>query len=139
MDKAKGHDKHGSGDHDMDHSEGAHIGHDTTFKHTMMEGGLHSEFQVMSLASMNMKDPEGNTHHIMVKMSREAEGEALKGVIGKIKVIAPSGAEQINSLKDYGGMLAANFTFEEKGKHGIICLVKVGEEKPVFKFWYPHK
>lgn len=146
MNNAKGHDGHSSAKtamadskkQGMDHSKSGHAGQDAHFKHTMMEGGLHSEFQVMSLASMNMKDTEGNTHHIMVKLAREVDGEALKGVIGKIKVIAPSGTEQINTLKDYGGILAANFTFKEQGKYGVICLVTAGDDKQAFKFWYLH-
>ena len=79
--------------HKMDHSDGSHGSEGKNFTHTMMQDGIHAEFQVMSLASMNMKDPAGNTHHIMVKMARSAQGEPVKGLIGKIKVIAPSDAE----------------------------------------------
>lgn len=127
-----------SGDHQMDGSK-EHAGGDHTFKHSMMMEGIHSEFQVMSLKSMNMSDPAGNTHHVMVKLTHGEQGEAMHGSVGKIKVIAPSGTEQVNTLKDYGSTMAANFTFKEKGKYGIICLVQTGDEKRVFKFWYPHK
>ena len=34
---------------------------------------------------------------------------------------------------------AANFTFNKKDKYGVICLVKINEEKHIFKFWYPHE
>ena len=147
MDHAKGHDAHGGGKqaagdsagHGTEHAGGGHAGHGGSFKKTMMEGDLHAEFQVMSLASMNMTDPAGNTHHIMVKMTRGQDDQPLKGVIGKIKMIAPSGAEQESVLKDYGGILAANFTFKETGNHGVICLVKIEDHKQVFKFWYPHE
>lgn len=109
-----------------------------TFKHEAMVDGIHSEFQIMSLESMNMKDPEGNTHHIMVKLFRNNPKEPVKEAVGKIKVISPSGKEQIGTLKNYSGIFAANFTFPEKGKYGIICLLKVKDQKVVFKFWYPH-
>lgn len=145
MDQSEGH----SGDHSAGHSSGQamvspgekkmdHSGPDHPFKHSAMMDGIHSEFQVMSLESMNMTDPDGNTHHIMVKFTRGDKGEDIKGAVGKIKVIAPSGEEQISTLKDYGGTMAGNFTFKKKGKYGVICLVKVGNDKRVFKFWYPH-
>ena len=141
---SQGHAETHSSDHDMKSSAGHHMDDhshrtgDGTFTHQAMVDGMHSEFQVMSLASMNMKDPAGNTHHIMVKMTHGETGESMPGARGRIKVIAPSGAEQISDLKDYGGMMAANFTFMEKGNHGVICLIKVGDKKRVFKFWYPH-
>ncbi|MGB5983929.1 MAG: hypothetical protein WBG37_01395 [Desulfobacterales bacterium] len=137
MDTSKEHAMGDSHEHEMDHA-GGHA-HGGNFKHAMMMEGMHSEFEVMSLASMNMSDPEGNTHHIMVKLAQGEKGEAIKGAVGKIKVIAPSGAEQVSPLKDYGGVMAANFTFKEKGKYGVICLVKAGDDQRVFKFWYPHK
>ena len=132
--EAKGHAMDGSSGHNMSAS-----GMEQHFKHSDMVDGINSEFQVMSLASMNMTDPEGNTHHIMVKLTRGDKGEDIKGAVGKIKVIAPSGEEQISALKDYSGIMAGNFTFKEKGKYGVICLVKAGDDKRVFKFWYPHE
>lgn len=110
---------------------------DTYTHHDVVEG-VRAEFQVMSLASMNMKDQEGNTHHIMVKFFNDSMNHQIKDVVGKIKVIGPSGKEQVGSLKDYSGIYAANFTFGEKGKYGVICLFKVDGQKRLVKFWYPH-
>ena len=150
-DKAGGHSGGHSGGHQSTeeakvHAMDSHGGHKTdssgaeqNFTHSAMMDGIHSEFQVMSLASMNMTDPDGNTHHIMVKLTRGDKNDDIKGAVGKIKVIAPSGKEQISTLKDYSGIMAGNFTFNEKGNYGVICLVKVGEDKRVFKFWYPHE
>jgi hypothetical protein len=90
----------------------------------------------MSLASMNMTDPEGNTHHIMVKFIDEANKQPIDKAAGKIKVIDPEGKEQEGVLKDYGGIMAANFSFPKKGKYGVICLFKVDEKKRLVKFWY---
>ena len=56
--------------------------------------------------------------------------------MGKIKVISPSGKEQTETLKDYSGVYAANFTFPEKGNYGVICLFKVGDQQHLIKFWY---
>jgi hypothetical protein len=145
----QGHDSSGtSGGHDMktgdnmDHgSQGMQMDHSSmggTFKHHDMMDGMNAEFQVMSLASMNMTSDKGETHHIMVNLSQADGGDPIKDAVGKIKVIGPDGKEQISTLKNYNGILAGNFTFKEPGKYGVICLLKNGDKKPVFKFWYHH-
>ncbi|MEE4603838.1 MAG: hypothetical protein V2J65_21330, partial [Desulfobacteraceae bacterium] len=98
------------------------------FKHDMMMEGVEAEFQIMSLKSMNMKDPGGATHHVMVKFVNADSGEQLKKAAGKIKVISPSKKEAVADLKDYGGTYAANMTFDEPGKYGVICLVKIDDK-----------
>ena len=110
-----------------------------TFEHTMVEKNIRAEFQIMSLASMNMKDPNGDTHHVMVKLYHDSMNHPIKNAVGKVKLIGPNGKEQTNLLKNYNGIFAANFTFGEKGKYGVICLVKVGEEKYLYKFWYSYE
>jgi hypothetical protein len=107
------------------------------FVHKTMVDDLHSEFQVMDLASMNMKDPDGKTHHVMATFMRN--NEKITMAVGKIKLISPSGKEQLAELKDFGnGIFAANFTIDEPGKWGVICLFKESESKHTVKFWYPH-
>ena len=129
----------GMGDMTKSHSgTGEHGAKGDMFSHQDTVEGVRAEFQVMSLASMNMKDPEGNTHHIMVKFFNDSMNHQIKDVVGKIKVISPSGKEQVGSLIDYSGIYAANFTFGEKGKYGVICLFKVDGQKHLVKFWYPH-
>ena len=138
-----GHEKIGQGSMDhgsksgrekMDHGDMA-----KPFTHEAVVEGVRVEFQVMSLASMNMQDPDGNTHHVMAKFFDKTTKSQIKEAVGKVKVIRPSGDEQVATLKDYSGILAANFTVKEKGKHGIICLFKIGDKKHVTKFWYhPH-
>ena len=108
------------------------------FRHNETVDGIRAEFQVMSLAGMNMTDPEGNTHHIMVKFMHEKMDHQITNVTGKIKVISPSGKEQVASLKNYSGIYAGNFTFDEKGKYGVICLFKESDTKHTVKFWYDH-
>ena len=109
-----------------------------TFTHQEVVEGVQAEFQVMTLARMNMKDPQGKTHHIMVKFADVSSQKKIGNAIGKIKVISPTGKEQVESLQNYSGILAANFTFDEKGKYGVICLVKMAGQKRLIKFWYPH-
>jgi len=115
------------------------MNHVKPFKHHEVVEGVKSEFEIMRLDDMNMKDEKGATHHIMVKLSDATDGKEIKEAIGKIKVIAPDGTEQEGALKNYSGILAANFTFDKAGKYGVICLVKVGGQQKVMKFWYPHK
>ena len=109
------------------------------FEHQVVDKQIRAEFQIMSLASMNMKDPDGASHHVMVKLYDNSGKQPVKEVVGKIKVVGPEKSEQINTLKDYNGILAANFTFNKKGKYGVICLMKINGEKHIFKFWYPHE
>ena len=119
---------------DMDHGSKQD---GNTFEHTMMVDGIHTQFKVMDLASMNMSDPSGNTHHVMVTLAKN--NEKITSAVGKIKLVAPSGKEQISTLKDFGsGMFAANFKIDEPGKWGIICLFKDASGKHTVKFWYDH-
>ena len=136
----KSDDKMDHGGHDMKSDEKMdHTGMGGTFKHTATEGGIDAEFQVMSLASMNMTSDKGETHHIMVNLKETDGGEPIKNAVGRIKVIAPDKTEQESPLKNYNGILAGNFTFKEPGKYGVICLLKNKDKKQVFKFWYDHK
>lgn len=111
---------------------------DGTFKHTAMVDGIHAEFQVMSLASMNMKDESGATHHVMVSF-KDKDGNKIENVIGRVKIVHPNGEEEVVDLKDYSGILASNFTANDSGKYGIICLFKTGDAKHVAKFWWNKK
>lgn len=131
-------------------AEDTHSGHDMTemeetsntkgeaFKHEAVVDGVRAEFQVMSLSSMNLSDDSGATHHVMAKFIDEASNEQIQQAVGKIKVISPSKKEQIKDIENYNGIFAANFMFMEKGKYGVICLIKVDGQKKLFKFWYPH-
>ncbi len=108
------------------------------FKHVEKVDGIVAEFQVMSLASMNMKDEAGATHHVMAGFKDEASGEKITDAIGRVKIVRPTGEEEVIDLKDYSGILAANFKAEEKGKYGIICLFMINGDKHVAKFWWEH-
>lgn len=131
MDSSSSHGAHGK-QTATDHGAAS----EAVFEHKETVEGIRAEFQVMSLASMNMTDPADNTHHIMVKLIDETSNRPLEKVVGKIKVIGPDGKEQEGVLKDYGEIKAANFSFTQKGKYGVICLFKVEEKKRLVKFWY---
>jgi hypothetical protein len=111
---------------------------DMGYKHTAVVDGVRSEFQIMSLASMKMNDEQGRTHHIMVKLVDDQTQAEIKTAAGKIKIIGPDGSEQVSALQNYSGIFAANFTFADEGKYGVICLLKVDGQKKLFKFWYNH-
>lgn len=118
----------------MDHGASQEGG---TYKNAVMVDGIHAEFQIMELAAMNMSDPEGRTHHVMVSFMKD--GQPITEIAGKVKLIAPSGKDQVATLKDFGsGVFAANFTIDEQGKWGVICLFKDMAGKHTVKFWYPH-
>lgn len=138
VDASDEHGTHGSksGQETMDHGSMDHSSMGSTFSHEADLDKIRAEFQVMTLESMKMKDPEGNSHHVMVKFFDKATKEQLKKAVGRIKVIGPKGKEQVVDLKSYSGIFAANFSAEKKGKYGIICLFKIGGEKHLAKFWY---
>ncbi|WP_461210954.1 hypothetical protein [Desulfocurvus sp. DL9XJH121] len=106
-----------------------------TFKQAVDVDGVHAEFQIMELAAMNMQDPEGHTHHVMAGFTKD--GQKLVDLAGKVKLIAPSGKEQTAGLKNYGGgAFAANFTIDEPGKWGVICMFKENGATHVARLWY---
>ena len=108
-----------------------------TFKHEVMVDGIHAEFQIMELASMKMSDPEGHTHHVMVSFMKD--GKQLAETAGKVKAYRPSEKNRLPTLKDFGsGVFAANFTIDEQGRWGVICLFKDMDGKHTVKFWYEH-
>lgn len=125
----KSHGQHG----DMQHQAPS-----GTFEHRETVEDIRTEFQVMSLASMNMTDPGGATHHVMVRFMEQNNDEPIADAIGKVKVIAPDGREQVETLQNYNGTFAANFKIEQTGKYGVICLFKAKGKQHVVKFWYPH-
>ena len=110
----------------------------STFTHQEVVEGVRAEFQVMSLASMNMKDPKGNTHHIMVRLFKADSDTQIKNATGEIRLISPSGKEQQEMLTNYSGILAAAFAFDEKGKYRVICHFEFDGKKREVNFSYPN-
>ena len=138
--KGSDHSGHDMSDHTMDHGNMSkdHAGSASgVYKHTDLADGIKATFQVMSLASMKMKDPEGKTHHVMASFSQN--GTKMKEVTGDIVVVSPSGKEQAGKLKHFGGgMYAVNFIFDEAGEWQVKCQIIDGEKKYTKEFNYPH-
>ncbi|HHP7236621.1 MAG TPA: hypothetical protein ACFCUC_18470 [Desulfobacterales bacterium] len=130
-------DAHSQSSHGQ-HGDMQHQAPSGTFEHRETVEDIRTEFQVMSLASMNMTDPGGATHHVMVRFLEQKNDEPIADAIGKVKVIAPDGREQVETLQNYNGTFAANFKIEQTGKYGVICLFKAKGKQHVVKFWYPH-
>ena len=135
---SQGHSSESGSMDDMDHEAAAGMGGEAFMHHEMVDG-IEAQYQVMSLQSMGMSDPEGATHHVMVNFMHEGSDMKMGDIVGKVKLIAPSGKEQEAALKNYDGTYAANFTIDEPGKWGVITLFKEGDEKHLVKFWYPHE
>jgi len=138
--KGGDHGSHGdmSGDK-MDHGSMAHDKKNSAehFKYVDDSNGVKAVFQVMSLESMKMKDPEGKTHHIMVSLSKNSK--QLKQAKGEIEVTSPSGKKQTGKLMPFGGgMYAANFTFDEVGDWGVTCKFSEQGEENTKHFNYQH-
>jgi len=110
-----------------------------SFKHKDVDKGIRAEFEVMSLADMGMKPSDGATHHIMFKIFHDNMNHQIQVAKGRIKIIGPDGKEQISDIKNYNGIFAVNTMFPKAGKYGVICLLKIKDEKPLYKFWYTHK
>lgn len=107
------------------------------FMHTGMTDGIHTNFQIMSLASMKMKAPDGKTHHIMVSFSQD--DQKMNEVVGTMSVISPTGKKQTGELKNFGGgMYASNFNFDEAGEWNIVCRFKDQSTKHAVNFKYQH-
>jgi hypothetical protein len=103
-----------------------------------MADGIHVQFQIMSLAGIKISDPEGKTHHVMASFMKD--DAKIEKAVGKIKLIAPSGKEQLGDLRNYGGSaFVANFNINEPDKCGKICLFKDETGKHTVKFWYDQK
>ncbi|MFO7557448.1 MAG: hypothetical protein R6X10_01345 [Desulfobacterales bacterium] len=109
------------------------------FTYSGVDKGIRAEFEIMSLADMGMKPENGATHHIMFKIFHDSMNHQIQEAKGKIKIIDPDGKEQISDIKNYNGVFSVNTLFPKAGKYGVICLLKIKDEKPLFKFWYTQK
>lgn len=126
-------------DKKMDHGAmgSGHKDSSGNYKHVDKADGVQAAFQVMSLESMKMKDPDGKTHHIMVSLSKNSQ--KMKKAVGEIEVVSPAGKKQIGKLMHFGGgMYAANFTFDEPGDWSVTCNFTDQGTEYSKHFSYPH-
>ncbi len=109
-----------------------------TFRQHAVVDGVRVEFEIMRLASMNMADDSGATHHVILKLFYAGTNQPIFNSSGKVKIIGPSGKKQAGMLKPFNGILGANFAFTKQGRYGLIFLLNEGDKEHLVKFWYPH-
>ena len=119
-DKETDHSSHGS---DMESSSS-----DGTFKHHASMDGMNADFQVMSLASMNMTSDKGETHHIMVNLAKADGGEPVKNAVGKIKVVGPDGIEMAGNYPESSSSFNETTDIEDGATIQRIWISCLGDE-----------
>jgi hypothetical protein len=119
-----------------EHSEMKHEG-DEGVK-TVKSGGYVFKFDLIDMKErmkgMDM-DMGGMTHHLMVSVEDES-GKKITDANVKYKVFSPGGKESETMAMVMSGAYGADISMSEKGKHGIACLVKIGDKKELVKIQY---
>ena len=112
--------------------------------------GVKVSFMVMAnaehkkmLQDMKMKEDiePGTTHNITVTLKDEKTKKEITNAQVNMKVIDPKGKDQIKPLK-YEDMMKsydAYFNLPEKGKHQVMILFKVGDQKRTAGIYYDVK
>lgn len=79
---------------------------------------------------MNEKIEPGTTHNLMIVLKDDQTQKEITDAEVKMKVIDPSGKDQIKTLKVEKEMKSydAYFNLPAKGKHQILISFKVGEK-----------
>lgn len=106
------------------------------FNYSMTKDGVIAKFLIINLENMNMKDPSGATHHVMVRFFNANTGTQLEKVSGDIEFVSPSKEIFVASIRDYKGVYAANISFIQLGKYKIVCHAKIDKKNPLYQFWY---
>ena len=113
--------------------------------------GVKVTFQFMAndehqkmLKDMKMKEEEaepGTTHNITVMLKDEKTQKDIADATVNVKVVDPTGKDQIKTLK-YEDMMKsydAYFDLKEKGKYQIMVLFKAGDKKSTAGIYYEVK
>ena len=92
------------------------------------------------LKDMKMKvevDPQA-THNIAVTLTDTRSNQPLNDAVVKMKVISPSGKDQVKLLDFIAGMnqYAGDFTLSAKGRYQILILFKSRGKKQAAGFYY---
>ena len=118
-------------------------------KEVLVEG-TKVTFQVMAndehlkmLKEMNMKEDiePGTTHNITVTLKDEKSQKDLTGATVSMKVVYPTGKDQVKTMK-YDDMMKsydAYFCLKEKGKYQVMVLLKMGDQKKTAGIYYEVK
>lgn len=117
---------------------------------TVLVEGVKVVFEIMTnaehrkmLREMKMKDDiePGTTHNITVTLKDGKTDKEITNAEIQMKVVDPKGKDQIKSLK-FKEMIKsydAYFNLKEKGKHQVMILFKIGEQKRTAGIYYEVK
>jgi hypothetical protein len=112
--------------------------------------GVRVSFQIMAnaehrkmLKDMKMKDDveAGTTHNVTVVLTDQATQRPVTDAAVSMKVVDPTGKDQIKSLKYEGSMKSYDgyFNLPEKGKYELLVLIKTGDQKKTAGVYYELK
>jgi hypothetical protein len=112
--------------------------------------GVKVSFQIMAnaehrkmLKDMKMKDDveAGTTHNVTVVLTDQATQRPVTDAAVSMKVVDPTGKDQIKSLKYEGSMKSYDgyFNLPEKGKYELLVLIKTGDQKKTAGVYYELK
>ncbi|RJQ85425.1 MAG: hypothetical protein C4519_03380 [Desulfobacteraceae bacterium] len=85
------------------------------------------------LRDMKMKDDieSGTTHNVTVTLKDQKSDQSITNANVSVRVVDPSGKDQIKSLKYEPSMKSydAYFSLSDKGRYQILVLAKYGDQK----------
>lgn len=134
-----------SAQHTHDHgSSGSGMKMDTR---EVLAEGLKITFQIMAnpehrkmLREMKMKDDleAGTTHNVTVTLTDPASQKLITDATVSMKVVGPTGKDQIKSLKYESTMKShdAYFNLPDKGRYELLVLVRQGERRITAGIYY---
>jgi hypothetical protein len=133
------------------HSQGTAAGSDMkTDTRVVLVEDVQVSFAVMAnedhrkmLKDMQMKDDvePGTTHNVTVVLKDQGSQQEITDATVSMKVIDPSGKDQIKSLKFDAIMKSydAYFSMPQKGKYQILIIFRYGEEKKTAGIYYERR
>ncbi len=112
--------------------------------------GLKVTFQIMAnaehrkmLKDMKMKDDieTDTTHNVTVTLTDPATQKPLTDAALSMKVVDPTGKDQIKRLKYEGSMKSydAYFNLPDKGKYELLVLIRQGDRRTTAGVYYDLK
>ncbi|RPJ77057.1 MAG: hypothetical protein EHM15_00955 [Desulfobacteraceae bacterium] len=112
--------------------------------------GLKVAFQIMAnaehrkmLKDMKMKDDieAGTTHNVTVTLTDPATQKPVTDAAVSMKVVDPTGKDQIKPLKYEGSMKSydAYFNLPDKGKYELLVLIRQGDRRSTAGVYYDLK
>lgn len=126
------------------------IGNEASPNRTFLLDGVKASFSIMTMAEhkkmlqdMKMKadiDPQA-THNITVTLTDTGSNLPVGDAVVKMKVINPTGKDQIKPLDFTMAMnqYSGDFTLNGKGRYQILILFKAGGKKQAAGFYYQLK